>query len=273
MVNLSLNYSLVKKFIVHFIREEVRSNKFEKVVIGLSGGLDSALVAFLSVEALGNENVINILLPYKLSAPESLEHAMLIKDILKTPYEIVDISDIADEYIERTPDMDRIRVGNLLSRIRMSILFDKARANDALVMGTSNKSEIMLGYTTWYGDMASGLYPIGDLYKTQIFELSKFMELPEPIISKAPSADLWPGQTDEGELGDTYISLDSILSLYIDERKTPEEIIKMGFDETLVQNVIRRVITTQFKRTLPPVAKFSMRTLGMDFLYPHDLNK
>jgi NAD+ synthase len=273
MNNLSLNYKLLRDYIVYFLREEVKSNKFNKSILGLSGGLDSTVVAYLATEALGKDNVIGILMPYKLSSPESKNDAMLVVDNLGIKHDIFQITEIADKYFEQVDGMDRIRIGNFLSRIRMSILFDKARDYDAIVMGTSNKSEIMLGYTTWYGDMAAGLYPIGDLYKTQVFELAKFIGIPQKIIDKAPSADLWPGQRDEDELGASYLELDSVLYLFIDERKSAEEIIKLGHSHELVENVIRRVKTTQFKRTFPPVAKFSARTLGIDFLYPHDINR
>jgi len=273
MNNLSLNYAILKKFLVYFIKEEVKTNKFNKTILGLSGGVDSAVVAYLSVEALGKENVIGILMPYKLSSPDSKEDALLLVDKLGIKHEIFEITGIADEYFKQIDNMDRIRIGNFLSRIRMSILFDKAREYDAIVMGTSNKSEIMLGYTTWYGDMAAGLYPIGDLYKTQVFELAKFMKISEKVLNKAPSADLWPGQKDEDELGAPYTELDAVLYRYIDERKSMDEIISLGHSKELVQNVLRRVNSTQFKRTIPPVAKFSARTFGIDFLYPHDMKR
>jgi NAD+ synthase len=273
MTDLSLNYEVLSKFLIYFIKEEVQSNKFNKVVLGLSGGVDSAVVAYLSVEALGKENVIGILMPYKLSSPDSLNDALLIAKKFGIKHETFEITDIVDQYFQKINTTDKIRIGNFLSRIRMSILFDRAREYDAIVMGTGNKSEIMLGYTTWYGDMAAGLYPIGDLYKTQVFELAKFMKIPEKILKKPPSADLWPGQKDEDELGALYTELDAVLYLYIDERKSMEEIISLGHSKKLVQNVIRRVNSTQFKRTIPPVAKFSARTFGIDFLYPHDMRR
>jgi NAD+ synthase len=273
MVDLTINYGIVTKFLVSFIKEEVQSNKFNRTVIGLSGGIDSAVVAYLSVEALGRENVIGILMPYKLSSPDSLNDAILVAKKLGLKHETFEITNIADQYLKKINAIDKVRIGNFLSRIRMTILFDKAREYDAIVMGTSNKSEIMLGYTTWYGDMAAGLYPIGDLYKTQIFELAKFIGVPKRIIDKPPSADLWPGQKDEDELGAVYHELDSVLYLYIDERKTMEEIEGLGYSKELVENVVRRVNSTQFKRTFPPVAKFSSRTLGIDFLYPHDMRR
>jgi NAD+ synthase len=270
---LDLNYPLVEKFITYFIKEESLSNKFKSGVIGVSGGVDSALVAALSVKALGSKNVFGLIIPYKLSSPESAEDAVMLCKKIGIDYEIINISEIAESYFKHVANIDKVRVGNYLSRIRMSILFDKARERDSIVVGTSNKSEIMLGYTTWYGDIAAGIYPIGDLYKTQIFALSKYMKIPEKIVKKEPTADLWPGQRDEDELGAPYKTLDEIMYYFIDERKKEKEIISMGFDSAIVKNTIKRIYGTQFKRTLPPAAKFSSRTLGLDFLYPHDVNK
>ena len=274
MVNLKLNYKLVKEFIVRFIREEVYSNGFKRGVIGLSGGIDSVLVTYLAIEALGNTNVKAIVMPYKTSSPESLSDAELIIKKLDIPYEIIDITPIAEPYFAYQGEkIDNLRKGNFLARTRMSVLFDKAKEFGSLVIGTSNKSELLLGYGTWHGDMAASLLPIGDLYKTQVWELSKFLKIPEKIINKKPTADLWPGQTDEQELGATYEKLDSVLFLYVDQRKTKEEILSMGYSKKLVENVFHRVFISQFKRTSPPVAKFSARTVGIDFLYPHDFKR
>jgi len=273
MVNINLNYGLVKEFIIKFIKEEVHSNGFSQCVIALSGGLDSVLVAYLSKEALGKENVKAIIMPYKDSNPASKEDAIFIANKLGILSEVIDITKIADAYFKREKDTTNIRKGNFLARVRMCILFDKAKEFNALVMGTSNKSELILGYSTWHGDMAASFYPIGDLYKTQIFEFARWIGISEKIISKAPSADLWPGQTDESELGAKYKMLDSIMSLYIDQRKTKEEILSLGYSKNLVENVLNRIKKTQFKRTPPPVAKFSPRTIGLDFLYPHDFKR
>jgi len=273
MENFSLNCELVKKFIIEFIKEEVHSNGFNRCVIGLSGGLDSVLVAYLSKEALGKENVKAIIMPYKTSNPASKEDALTAVTHLGILHETIDITKIADTYFKKEKEMTNIRMGNFLARSRMSILFDKSREFKALVMGTSNKSELILGYSTWYGDMAASLYPIGDLYKTQIFKFAQFMQIPKKIITKKPSADLWPGQTDEKELGAKYIQIDSILTLYVDQRKTKDEIIALGYSQKIVESLLNRIKKTQFKRTFPPVAKFSPRTFGLDFLYPHDLGK
>ncbi len=273
MTKLSLNYKLVKEFILDFIKEETISNSFERGILGLSGGVDSALVAYLAAEALGRKNVKALLLPYKTTSPDSLTDAMLVVKDIGIPYEKIDITKIADPYFNEEKLNNNLRIGNFLARVRMSVIFDKAFEFGAIVLGTSNKSELMLGYSTWYGDMAAGIYPIGDLYKTQVWELAKFVGVPEKIINKKPTADLWPGQTDEGELGAPYNDLDVILNLYIDKRKSKEEIISMGFDKKLVENVFNRVYKSQYKRTLPPVAKFSPRTVGIDFLYPHDFKR
>jgi len=273
MIDLSLNYKLVKEFIENFIKEEVSSNGFNKAVVGLSGGVDSSLVLYLTAAAIGNENVKAIMMPYKTSSPDSLKDAMLIVNVLKVPYEVVDISDIADAYFDKLKDIPNLRKGNFLARIRMAVLFDKAFESQSVVMGTSNKSELLLGYSTWYGDMAASLYPIGDLYKTQVWALAKEIGVPDKIVKKKPSADLWPGQSDEKELGASYRKLDEILSLYIDQRKSYDEIILLGYDKNTVDIVFQRIYKTQYKRTFPPVAKFSLRTVGIDFLYPHDFKR
>lgn len=273
MIDLTLNWKLTKEFIVKFIEEEVKSNKFKHAFLGISGGIDSALVAYLAVEALGRENVFSVLLPYKLSSKESIEDGIKVVKNLGIKHEIIDITNIAEPYFNQQKIEDKIRIGNFLARIRMSIIFDKAREFDAIVLGTSNKSEIMLGYTTWYGDMAAGIYPIGDLYKTQVFGLSRYVGVPESILNKKPSADLWPGQTDEDEIGTPYSEIDQILYLYLEERKTKDEIVEMGFKKEDVENILRRMFSTQFKRTTPPVCKISQRTFGHDFLYPHDIFK
>jgi NAD+ synthase len=273
MVNLDLNYELVATFIVNFIHENVLSNGFKKVVLGVSGGIDSATVLDLAIKALGKENVYGLIMPYKLSSRESIDDAVMLSQLYGTSYEKIPITDIADAYFSKLKITDKMRIGNFLSRIRMAILFDKARDVDAIVAGTSNKSELMLGYSTWYGDMAAGMYPIGDLYKTQVFGLGKYLKLPQKIVDKKPTADLWPGQTDEDELGAPYCVLDSIMFLLLDERKTEEEIVQLGYDESIVKSAVKRIYGTQFKRTLPPTPKISSRTLGLDFQYPHDIMK
>lgn len=273
MVDLSLNWNMTEKFIEKFIEEETKSNGFKHAILGISGGIDSAVVAKLAVRALGKENVFGLILPYKLSSKESLEDGLLVQRELGIYAETIEITEMADAYISKINTDDKVRIGNLLARIRMSIIFDKAREFDAIVLGTSNKSEIMLGYTTWYGDMACGMYPIGDLYKTQVFKLAEHIGIPKKIIDKKPSADLWPGQTDEDELECPYSIIDQILYLFLEERMTVEEIVSFGFEKDKVIKLLKRHFNTQFKRTFPPVCKISQRTFGHDFLYPHDLFK
>ncbi|NLH06714.1 MAG: NAD+ synthase, partial [Chloroflexi bacterium] len=204
MSQLKLNTDLARRVITLFIRNEITRGGFKRAVLGLSGGLDSALVAYLTAEALGPENVLAIRMPYRTSSPESLEPAQLVIDALGVRHDTVDITPMVEPLFERFPDMDASRRGNVMARQRMIILFDQSAAWNALVVGTSNKTETLLGYTTIYGDNAAALQPIADLYKAQVRQLARAVGVPEAIVNKAPSADLWPGQTDEGELGYTY---------------------------------------------------------------------
>ena len=238
--------------------------------MGLSGGLDSALACFLAAEALGPENVLAIRMPYKSSSQDSLDHALLVIDQLGVQSLTMPITEMVEPLFQRFPDMENRRKGNIMARERMIILFDQSEAFKGLVLGTGNKTEILLGYSTLYGDSACALNPIGDLYKTQVRQLSRAMGVPDVVIEKAPSADLWLGQTDEGELGFTYEEVDKLLFLLIDQRYTPEECVESGFPADFVRSVIQRVRRNQFKRVLPPIAKVSNRTVGYDFLYLRD---
>jgi NAD+ synthase len=177
---------------------------------------------------------------------------------------------MADPLINQFPDMSNTRKGNIMARLRMTVLYDQSVAFGGLVMGTSNKTEILLGYSTIYGDSGVALHPIGDLYKTQVRQLSASLGLPESVRKKAPSADLWEGQTDEGELGYTYAEVDKVLFLLVDERYTVEEVIEEGFERAFVEKVWRRVKINHYKRTMPNIAKVSRRTVGHDFLYLRD---
>jgi NAD+ synthase len=267
---LALNNDLVYPFLQHFLREEFRSSGFTEASIALSGGLDSALVLKLAVDSLGADHVHAIFLPYKTSSIESRRDARAMFDFCGLAWQELDISVMADAYLTLQPGIDRLRAGNLMARLRMATIFDQSKKENALVVGTSNKSELLVGYSTWYGDMACALMPIGDLYKTQVRSLARHVGLPEQIIAKPPSADLWAGQTDEGEIGVPYETLDQILYLLIDLRCTADEVVAQGFDASLVQRVERKVLTSQFKRVAPPIAKLSQRTVGTDFLYPRD---
>lgn len=270
MIDLSINTQLVQNILTGFIQTEITRMGFSRAVIGLSGGIDSALSCFLAAEALGAQNVLAVCLPYKTSSPDSLEHARLVIEATGVQSLTVEITEMADPLIARFAEMDAVRRGNIMARMRMVVLYDQSAAFNALVVGTGNKTEILLGYTTLYGDSACAINPIGDLYKTQVRQLARAMGVPEAVLTKAPSADLWKGQTDEGELGFTYAEVDQLLYLLVDERYTPAECVEAGFAEPFVQAVVRRVQRNQFKRVLPPIAKLSNRTVGYDFLYLRD---
>lgn len=270
MNELTINSELVRNILVGFIKSEITRTGYSRAVINLSGGLDSAVSCSLAAQALGPENVLAICLPYKTSSKESLEHAQLLINQLKVQSLVIPITEMVDPLIERFPEMSNIRKGNIMARVRMIVAYDQSEAFKGLVIGTGNKTEILLGYTTLYGDSASAINPIGDLYKTQVRQLAKEISVPRVIIDKQPSADLWLGQTDEAELGFTYEKVDRLLYLLIDQRYTPEDCLKAGFEEEFIKKVITRIQHSQFKRILPPIAKVSNRTVGSDFLYFRD---
>lgn len=264
---LQINTTLARDILVRFVRDEVQRNGFERVVLGVSGGIDSALSAFIAAEALGPQNVLGIQMPHSTSNPSSFADGTLVIEHLGICHDQVDISPMVDPLIERFPDMTPVRRGNVMARQRMIVLYDQSMAFNGLVAGTSNKTEALLGYTTLFGDSAAAFQPIGDLYKNQVRQLSQAMGVPQPIIDKAPSADLWEGQTDEGELGYTYDMADQALYLLVDLRYTVEECVVAGFERRFIENVWQRVRRNHYKRTVPNVAKLSGRTLGHDFLY------
>lgn len=270
MSDLMINTGLARKILTGFVASEITRTGFKRAVIGLSGGIDSALSCFLAAEALGAENVLAVRMPYKTSSPDSLEHAQLVINATGVQALTLPITEMADPLISRFPEMDAMRRGNIMARMRMIVLYDQSAAFGGLVVGTGNKTEILLGYSTLYGDSACAINPIGDLYKTQVRQLSGDLGVPRPIIDKAPSADLWSGQTDEGELGFTYEEVDRLLYLLVDQRYTPAECIEAGFASSFVQAVVKRIQRNQFKRILPPIAKLSNRTIGYDFLYLRD---
>ncbi|MCX6036797.1 MAG: NAD+ synthase [Chloroflexi bacterium] len=269
-INLSIDPELVRKILTEFIRSEITRVGFSRAVVNLSGGIDSAVSFVLAAEALGPQNVLAIRLPYKTSLADSLDHAQMLIDQFGCPSVTIPITEMADPLIAREPGMSEIRKGNIMARARMIVAYDQSEAFKGLVVGTGNKTEILLGYTTLYGDSACALNPIGDLYKTQVRQLARALGIPGPIIAKPPSADLWAGQTDEGELGFTYAEVDKLLYLLVDQRYRPEECVEAGFDEKFVRQVFERVRKNQFKRVLPPIAKLSSRTVGYDFLYLRD---
>jgi NAD+ synthase len=268
--DLAINTDLARRILTGFIESEITRMGFSHAVINLSGGIDSALSCYLAAEALGPQNVLAIRLPYKTSSPDSLEHAQMVIDALGVQSVTTEITEMVDPLIAKFPGMDAMRKGNIMARMRMIVLYDQSAAFNALAVGTGNKTEILLGYSTLYGDSACAINPIGDLYKTQVRQLSRALGIPEPIVAKPPSADLWTGQTDEGELGFTYADVDMLLFLLIDERYTPEECIEAGYAPAFVRAVVERVRRNQFKRVLPPIAKLSNRTIGYDFLYLRD---
>ena len=269
-IDLTINTDLAREILTGFIKSEITRVGFSRAVVGLSGGIDSALSCVLAAQALGPENVLAVRMPYKASSRDSLDHAQLLIDQLGVQSKTIEITDMVEPLIRLDPEMSKVRKGNLMARARMIVLYDQSEAFKGLVVGTSNKTEILLGYSTMFGDSASALNPIGDLYKTQVRQLSHALNVPAPIVDKPPSADLWAGQTDESELGFTYEEVDKLLYLLIDQRYMPQEAVEAGFDEKFVNLVVSRVRRFQFKRMLPPIAKISNRTIGYDFLYLRD---
>ncbi|UCD57660.1 MAG: NAD+ synthase [Candidatus Hydrogenedentota bacterium] len=267
---LDINPELVTKILTRFIKEEVTKIGFKHVVVGISGGVDSSTSAFLAARALGKENVWGIIMPYKTSNPDSLSHAREVVEKTGIRTETVEITPMVDAYFEKYPGADNKRRGNVMARQRMIVLYDKSAEHDALVLGTSNKTEFLLGYTTLWGDMACAVNPLGDLYKTQVRQLAKFLGVPDEIIGKPPSADLWVGQTDEAELGFTYREVDRLLYLMVDKRFAVSELVEAGYEEGFIKNVFEKIQRSQYKRRLPVVAKLSHRTVDRDFRYPRD---
>lgn len=270
---LAINTEIARRMLTGFIKHEIEKIGLKRAVIGLSGGLDSALSAYLSAEALGAENVLAVRMPYRTSSEDSLSDAQNVIDALGLPNLTVPITEMADPMFGRFPQMSSGRKGNVMARLRMIILYDQSVEWGGLVMGTSNKTEFLLGYTTIYGDSGVALQPIADLYKTQVRQLARALDIPRSIIDKPPSADLWAGQTDEGELGFTYADVDQVLYLLVDERYTVDEVVEEGFDRAFVEGVWQRVKVNHFKRTMPNIAKVSRRTIGHDFLYLRDYVK
>jgi NAD+ synthase len=268
--DLTLNYDTVRSLLVEFVRDETRNAGFSRGILGLSGGVDSAVTAYVAAAALGKENVLAVLMPYRTSSPESLSHAAMVAGALGISMEKVDISPMVDAYRTTGRTMDNVRAGNVMARQRMIVLYDLSARDNALVLGTSNKTESLLGYGTLYGDMACAINPLGDLYKTQVWELAGHLGVPQVIIDKKPSADLWEGQTDEGELGISYREADSLLQAMVDERRNERQLREAGFNEALIHKVQSLVKRNQFKRRPPLIAKVSHRTVNIDFRYARD---
>lgn len=269
-MELTLDYEIVKNILVDFIRNEVTRVNMKAGIIGLSGGIDSALSAFLTAEALGAENTYCIMMPYKTSNPDSRAHAELVVNKLKCKNELVEITPMVDPLFGLDKDITPLRKGNIMARQRMIVLYDFSSKFNGLVIGTSNKTETLLGYSTVFGDNASAINPIGDLYKTQIWELAEYLGIPKEIINKAPSADLWSGQTDEKELGFTYKEVDKLLFQMVDERKSPAELSEAGYDQKFIDRVKSLIQKSQYKRRTPLIAKLTYRTVNLDFRYSRD---
>ena len=266
---LRIDEALVRTMLVAFLRDETLKTGAKRLVLGVSGGVDSAVVAALAAEALGPAQVLGLFTPYRSIGSQSREHAEDVARVFGIRLEEVSITGQVDAYFANEPKAHRVRVGNKMARERKSIEYDRSWP-DGLVLGTSNKTELLLGYGTQFGDMACALNPVGDLYKTQLRELAANVGVPRAIIDKAPSADLWEGQTDEDELGFTYEQADVILYHMVDRRVRPAELIAAGFDAKLITTIRERVRRNHFKRVMPLIAKVSLRTVGHDFLYPRD---
>lgn len=265
-----LDSELASSVLVRFLRDELHRTGLRKLTLGLSGGIDSAVAAFLAVRAVGAENLSCIAMPATESNPESLSDARLCAETGGFGLDVVPIGDGAAGILPRLGDVTPTRKGNVLARLRMIVLYDRSAALPGLVVGTSNKTELLLGYGTLHGDMASALNPLGDLYKCQVRALARRLGVPSRVVEKAPSADLWAGQTDEGELGFSYDEADAILYRLTDLRDPPARLVADGFPEALVTRIVRIVEKTRFKRRPPLIAKLSQRTLGWEHRYPRD---
>jgi NAD+ synthase len=265
---LAIDTAVAQRVIDGFIRGQLRQAGFERAVLALSGGIDSALVAYLVAASIGPGKLLCVLMPYRTSSPDSRADAEEVVRALGCTSEVVDITPMVDGYFGVDSDASALRRGNFAARMRMSVVYDRSVTWSGLVVGTSNKTEGLIGYTTIFGDNASAFNPIGDLYKSQVRQLAVAMGVPTSIIRKAPSADLWPGQTDEGEGGFSYPMLDRLLFWRIDKRRSIEEMEALGFDRATVERVDRMVATSEFKRQVPPIAKLGPRTSGIDYLYP-----
>lgn len=264
---LDVQPGLVIDLLVRFLRAEAGKFGFGRALLGLSGGIDSAVSAALAVRAFGPRNVLSVLMPYRTSNPDSEADAREVAAALDTPFRKVEISAMADGYLAQEGIDDRMRRGNVMARCRMIVLYDLSMEWRGLVIGTSNKTEILLGYSTQFGDAASALNPLGDLYKHQVYQLAEHLDLPPCVRDKAPSADLFEGQTDEDELGFGYAEADRLLHLLVDKRYSERDLLAAGFDAELIRTVVRRVAGNQYKRLPPIIAKLSQRSVNHDFRY------
>ena len=275
---LAIDTDVARRVIGEFIRGQLRQAGFERAVVGLSGGFDSALVAYLVAEAIGAERLLCVLMPYRTSSPASRTDAEEVVRRLGCASELIEITAMVDGYFgadgaagalgPEGADASPLRRGNFAARMRMAVLYDRSVTWRGLVVGTGNKTESLIGYTTLFGDSACAFNPIGDLYKSQVRQMAAAMGVPDEIIAKAPSADLWPGQTDESEAGFSYPELDRLLFWLVDKRRSPEELVAKGFPAGQVTWATRALAGAEFKRQVPPIAKLGPRTAGIDYLYP-----
>jgi NAD+ synthase len=270
---MKINSAFVAGVLRSFIREEVSRFGFKKGIIGLSGGLDSSVCAFLAAGALGPKNVLGLILPYGDTFPQDVADARAVARRLGIRCRLVDIAPMVDAYFSRFPTDSRRRIGNKMARERMSVLYDVSAQEGGIILGTSNKTELLIGYGTIHGDMACGINPLGDLYKSQVRELAVHLGVPERVRGKKPTAGLWPGQTDEGEIGLSYEEIDKVLFELIDLRRSPAEVAAAGVAKRTVEKIDSLVKNSEFKRKMPPIAKLSDRTVGLDFLYPYDRDR
>jgi NAD+ synthase len=268
--DLTINPTLVTDILCRFIRSEIHRAGFRRGVVGLSGGIDSSTVAYLAARALDPENVLAVTMPYKTSSDASRRDSQAVVEALGINVIDVPITDQIDAYFARIGDASRMRRANKCARERMTVLYDQSAAFEGLVLGTSNKSELLLGYGTQFGDMASAINPVGDLYKTQLCQLAAYLGVPRQILGKTPTGDLWVGQTDEDELGFTYAEVDRMLVLMVDRRWRRSELIRAGFDPEFVDRVAAIVRRSHYKRRMPVIAKLSQRTMDRDFRYARD---
>jgi NAD+ synthase len=270
---MTINCPFAVKILTEFIRGELAKFGFTKGLLGLSGGLDSSVCATLAAQALGPKNVLGLLMPYGASFNADRDDAEAVAAGLGIRSQTIDIAPMVDAYFDRYPSESRVQRGNKMARERMSILYDFSIREKALILGTSNKTELLIGYGTIHGDMACAINPMGDLYKTQVRQLAAYLEVPGSIRAKPPTAGLWAGQTDEDEIGMTYAEIDEILFHLVDERETRSELVRRGLDGRKIDHVVAKIRNSEFKRQLPPIAKLSTRTVGHDFLYPYDWDK
>lgn len=267
---LALHAPLVEQILLRFLRDEIQRAGFRRAVVGLSGGIDSSVVTALAVRALGPDNVLAVTMPYKTSSEETRRDSAALIQQLGLQTVSVPITAQVDAYFAQFPDASQLRRANKCARERMTVLYDQSVAFGGLVLGTSNKSELLLGYGTQFGDMASAINPIGDLYKTQLYPFAAHLQIPAQILQKAPTGDLWEGQTDEGELGFAYADVDRLLYYWVDQRYQAEELVALGYQLDFVQQVFERVRRNHYKRRMPVIAKLSNRTVDRDFRYSRD---